>query len=301
MRILTLVLLLIATVAVGETIPQKPTKYFEDNAGLVSDATAHRFNETLAQFERDTSNQFVVVTYQYMDTDSDVADYTQRIAKSWGVGQKGKNNGLVLFVFMKTADGHGKIYAQVGYGLEGAIPDATAYKITHNMASFFKARDYETALDTGIKDFMTAAKGEYTGTGKTVAETLHFPRGWVFWGSAILLLLIVGSIVIYYGIFFEEDPEEFPVYSSSRRSFIDNTPPSRSYAGPSIPPPAYVDIPYVPPSFVSDDRPSRSSDDDDSSSSSSSSSSSGFGFGGGDSSFSSGGGSFGGGGAGSSF
>lgn len=298
MRLLTLTLLLVATLALGETIPEKPTKYFNDNANLVSDATAHRLNETLAQFERDTSNQFVVVTYPYMDTESDAADYTQRISKSWGVGQKGKNNGLVLFVFMKTADGHGKIYAQVGYGLEGAIPDATAYQIIQKMIPAFKSKDYEAGLDTGIKDFMTAAKGEYTGNGKTVAETLHFPHGWIFWSFMILALVVLVGLIIYYSCFAEDEPYVEPAsLGISRRSFIDNVspaPPSRSYAGPYTPPPAYVDAGYVAPSYISpsDDSPSRSSDDDYSPSSSSSSS---------DSFFSGGGGGFGGGGAGGSF
>ena len=151
----------------AEVIPPKPPGYFNDNAGVVSKQRALQFNEQLAQFERDTSNQIVVAVYRKMETDSDIADYTQRIAQSWGVGQGDRRNGAVLFVFVDDR----KLYVQVGYGLEGVIPDITAYDITErNIKPAFRNNDYEGGLATGIQLLMQAARGEYKGTGKTVAE-----------------------------------------------------------------------------------------------------------------------------------
>jgi uncharacterized protein len=170
MKKLALILLSLgslATASFAETIPTKPTRYFNDFAGLVDAGKAIQFNEQLAQFERDTSNQFIVVTYPKMDTDSDVADYTQRIAQSWHVGQKDKNNGLVLFVFMNPR----KIYVQVGYGLEGAIPDITAHSIIENVIKpYFKEKNFNEGFEKGINAFIKASAGEYKGNGKTVAE-----------------------------------------------------------------------------------------------------------------------------------
>src|SRR6266581_3710041 len=84
----------------AETMPAKPDRYFNDYAGVVDQATALALNEQLAQFERETSTQLVVAIYRTMESESSVADYTQRIAQTWGVGQKGRNNGAVLFVFV---------------------------------------------------------------------------------------------------------------------------------------------------------------------------------------------------------
>lgn len=189
-----------AFIGQAETMPEKPTKYFNDYVGLVTPDQALSFNEQLAQFERQTSNQFVVVVYPYMDTESDAADYTQRIAQSWRVGQKDKRNGLVLFVFMKTANGHGHIQAQVGYGLEGAIPDATAFKITQHMGSYFKSRDYDTGLVVGIVELMNASQEEYEGNGKTVAEQPVDFSGFLKVMGWIIFVLALVSIpaVIYY-------------------------------------------------------------------------------------------------------
>src|SRR5207237_10210291 len=69
------------------TLP-KPDRYFNDYAGVVSKTAADRFNEQLAEFERETSDQVVVAVFPKMQSDSDVADYTQRVAQTWGVGQK---------------------------------------------------------------------------------------------------------------------------------------------------------------------------------------------------------------------
>src|SRR5438876_2689136 len=96
----------------AEVIPPKPDRYFNDYAGVVSKEAAYRFNEQLAQFERETSNQVWVVVYPKMQSDSSIEDYTYRVKDAWKVGQKGLNNGVVLFVFVNDR----KMYIQVGYG-----------------------------------------------------------------------------------------------------------------------------------------------------------------------------------------
>lgn len=151
----------------AEVIPPKPPGYFQDNAGVVSKAAALRFNEQLAQFERETSNQVWVVVYPKMQSDDDVASYGQRIGDAWGVGSKAQRNGILLLVFIADR----KVSLQVGYGLEGALPDAIAYDIRANHISpHFRAGDYEGGLADGIDSIFKAIRGEYKGTGKTALE-----------------------------------------------------------------------------------------------------------------------------------
>src|SRR5262249_49504358 len=155
------------TANAAEVIPPKPAGYFNDYAGVVSKEAASRFNEQLAQFERDTSDQVVVAVFPKMQSDSDIADYTQRVAQAWGVGQKEGRNGVVLFVFIQDR----KMFIQVGYGLEGALPDATAFDITErHIKPLFRTGNYEAGLATGIDLIFKAIRGEYKGSGKTVAE-----------------------------------------------------------------------------------------------------------------------------------
>jgi uncharacterized protein len=158
----------------AEVIPPKPAGYFNDYASVVSTDAARRFNEQLEQFERDTSNQVVVAVFPKMQSDSDVADYAQRVAQSWAVGQKDKRNGVVLFVFVADH----KTSIQVGYGLEGALPDLTAFDIRENHINpHFRKGDYEGGFADGIDSIFKAIRGEYQGTGKTVRESYKLEKG----------------------------------------------------------------------------------------------------------------------------
>lgn len=174
----------------AEVVPPKPPGYFQDNADVVSKSAALRFNEQLAQFERETSNQVWVVVYPKMQSDSSIEDYTYRVKDAWKVGQKGLNNGVVLFVFVNDR----KMYIQVGYGLEGALPDATAFDITErHIKPFFRSGNYESGLATGIDLICKAIRGEYKGSGKTVAEQ-H--RGSGGFGLLPFIIFVIVLIVI---------------------------------------------------------------------------------------------------------
>jgi len=171
MRLYFGILVLFAGVALtqaAETIPPKPDRYFNDYAGVVSAEAAQRFNEQLAQFERETSNQIIVAIWRTMPSQSSIEDFTQRTFQAWQVGQKGRNNGAVFFVFV---DDH-RMRIQTGYGLEGALPDITCNEIIRDaVAPRFRAKDFEGGFAAGIDLIFKAIRGEYKGTGKTVRES----------------------------------------------------------------------------------------------------------------------------------
>jgi uncharacterized protein len=176
----------------AETIPPKPDRYFNDYAGVVSPGAAQRFNEQLAQFERETSIQIVVAVFQKMESDSDIADYTRRVAVTWDIGQKLTKNGAALFVFIQDR----KMFIQTAHGLEGALPDVTCFDITErNIKPKFRAGDYEGGLTVGIDLMIKAIRGEYKGSGKTVRESESSqsnPAGLlVFFFVLVIILLAI--------------------------------------------------------------------------------------------------------------
>ncbi len=194
----------------AETLPPKPAAYFNDYAHVVSPATASTLDEELRQFERDSSNQIVVAVFPKLETESSVQDFTYRIAESWKVGQKDRNNGAVLFVFIAEH----KMFIQVGYGLEGALPDATCKRIiADEIAPAFKAGKYDAGLIAGVESMIKATRGEYQGTGKTAgdAASAHIPAG-AFVMLAFVLLLIVMQVV--------QSWRSAAVYSRNGRSFL---------------------------------------------------------------------------------
>ncbi len=169
--LLGLLLGLFATCAhAAEVIPPVPPNHFNDYAGVVRRDTAQKLNAELAQFERDTSNQLVVAIYPRMQSNSSVEDYAVRVAQQWRVGQKERKNGAVLFLFQESHD----IRIVTGYGLEGALPDALCKQIIENeLIPAFRAGNFDAGLTAGVHALMAAARGEYRGTGRTVADRSH--------------------------------------------------------------------------------------------------------------------------------
>jgi uncharacterized protein len=172
-----------------EVIPPAPAAYFNDYAHVVSTATAAQLNQTLENFERQSSEQILVAIYPKMQSDSSIEDYTVRVARSWQAGQKSKNNGAVLFVFVQDH----KLFLQVGYGLEGVLPDALCKRIiSEQITPRFKAGDYDGGLTAGVQAILAATKGEYKGTGVTAADSRASHRSSSpFLGLGFIVLIII--------------------------------------------------------------------------------------------------------------
>ena len=167
-----------------------PAQWFNDYAQVVSPATAARLNQTLQDFERETSSQIIVAIFQKMESPSSIEDYTVRVAQAWKVGQQGKKNGVVLFVFVQDR----KMFIQVGYGLEGALPDATCKRIIEDeIKPGFRNNDYDGGLSAGVAAILAATKGEYQGTGRTAGQSLGSRNSSPF--------IFLGGMALLFGLF----------------------------------------------------------------------------------------------------
>lgn len=160
-------LVVVVAARAAEVIPPMPAAYFNDYAGIVAPAAARQLDAELKQFERNTSNQIIVAIYPKLQSDSSVEDYTVRVAQKWGVGQKGRDNGAVLFLFQESHD----IRIVPGYGLEGSLPDALCKRIVEDeIIPRFRQGDFTGGLQAGVHAMLAATKGEYKGTGHTVGD-----------------------------------------------------------------------------------------------------------------------------------
>jgi uncharacterized protein len=192
-------------------IPPKPTRYFNDFAGLVRPETAQRLNQQLADFERKTSNQILVVIYLSLPADTSLEDFTQDAFRAWKLGQQGRNNGAILFMFVKDR----KLRIQTGYGLEGALPDAICKRIiSDEIAPRFQARDFDGGLTAGVNAMISATRGEYAGNGRTVADARAQARHQQesFWDLAIFL-----AVFAIIGITFIRAARRGTLYTSRSR------------------------------------------------------------------------------------
>ena len=127
-----------------------------DLAQLIPADRVQRLEERLRQFEKETTNQIVVLTIPSLEGD-DLTDFGIRVADNWKLGQRGVANGAILFVAQKER----KIRIEVGRGFEGILPDAIASRIIREaIAPRLKSGDYAGGIEAGIDSLIKATKGE---------------------------------------------------------------------------------------------------------------------------------------------
>ena len=143
--------------------PPQPLRLVNDFAGILPQQKVMMLNEKLAEFARETSTQITVVTVNDLHG-YDKADYAVRLAEKWGIGQKGKDNGILILVKPKTSESTGKVFIAVGYGLEGVVPDVVAKEtiVENEMIPWFKKGDYFIGIDRATNVLMGLTKKEFT-------------------------------------------------------------------------------------------------------------------------------------------
>lgn len=164
-----LLALALPPLAARPPLPPKPTKYVTDLAGALPAGRADTLNEKLAAFERGTSNQVLVYIGRRIPEVTTLEELSSRAIHDWEVGQKGRSNGVIFFLFTEDR----KLRLEVGYGLEGALPDARAHRINDEVVKpLLKSGDTPGAIEAGTDAILAALRGEpYKGTGRTAAET----------------------------------------------------------------------------------------------------------------------------------
>jgi uncharacterized protein len=190
--LLMLLGLFAALSSAAQNIPPRPNppRLVNDLAGMMQAGEAEQLERKLVAYNDSTSSQIAVVTVPTLDGD-DIADYAQQLYEKWGIGQKGKNNGILVLVAQQEHTAR----IQTGYGLEGAVPDAIAKRIISNtLVPAFKQNQYYAGLDRATDQLISLAKGEY----KADPSDVRQPRSRGRSGSGIPFWLIVGVMVLIF-------------------------------------------------------------------------------------------------------
>lgn len=154
--------LLIMAYTVCNAIPPRPVppRLVNDFAGIFTAREALHLEQMLTAFDDSTSNQIAVITTTDLEGLTP-AEYATRTGLEWGIGSEKYDNGIVVLVKPKTYGSNGQVNISVGYGLEGAIPDAYAKRIIDNeMIPHFAEGDYFGGVAAGCTTLMKLASGE---------------------------------------------------------------------------------------------------------------------------------------------
>ncbi len=180
----------------SQDIPEKPVppRLVNDLAGMLKGEEASMLEQKLVQFNDSTTTQIAIVIVPSLGG-LDKADYAQRLAEKWGIGQKGKNNGILILVKPKTADSNGQVQIAPGYGLEGAIPDITCAEIVdREILPAFRNGDYYGGLDKASNTIMSLARGEFSASDYNGRARKSTTKGVPF-GLIIFIIFIIIMMV----------------------------------------------------------------------------------------------------------
>lgn len=178
--------LLFCLPAFGLAVPERPEGRVTDLTGTLTRDQIHALEERLSSFEKETTNQIAILMIPSLEGDS-LEDYSIRLAEKWKIGQQGRNNGVILLIVKNDR----KLRIEVGYGLEGALPDSLAGTIIRNeIAPRFKAGQFFQGIEAGINSIIAATKGEYKAS----------PRKGKSQVDSWLPFFIVGAFIIFSGL-----------------------------------------------------------------------------------------------------
>jgi len=149
-------------VAMAQPLIPKAENYVTDTVGLLSNTTKQTLNQELKAFEGSDSTQIAVLIIPSLDGET-LESYSLQVLESWGIGQKGKDNGALLLIVKNDR----KLRIEVGYGLEGRLTDLLSGRIIDTIISpKFKQGKFDEGVTNGVHAMMSAVKGEFKVTTK---------------------------------------------------------------------------------------------------------------------------------------
>ncbi|HZA51698.1 MAG TPA: TPM domain-containing protein [Myxococcaceae bacterium] len=138
------------------TPPPAPSRWVTDTVGFISENTRRGLDARLERYERDTGRQVIVWIGGSLG-DEVLEDWAARTFEAWGIGAKGKDDGVALFVFARDR----KLRIEVGYGLEDVLPDLIASRIIQEEAvPRLRAGDPDAAMTATVSALVERLGGE---------------------------------------------------------------------------------------------------------------------------------------------
>lgn len=168
--------------------PMTPKRIVNDFTGLFGKTELNALETKLRHFNDTSSTQIAVVTVRDLQG-YDPNDYAQRLGEKWGIGQKGKDNGILILIKPKSNREKGQVAIAVGYGLEGVVPDITASRIIRKeIIPEFQEGKFYKGIDRATDILMELSAGEYTAEEYTKGR--GFPGLWFLFVLVFFILPI---------------------------------------------------------------------------------------------------------------
>ncbi len=179
----------LATVVAGAAFAAAPlpapSGYINDFAQVMSEGARQNLEAELQDFAASTTNEIAVVTVNSMEGDY-IEHYAEQLFQLWGIGDESNDNGVLLLLAIEERD----LRIEVGYGLEGALPDSVAASIIADMTPLLQNGDYDGAITLGTRAIMAATQGEYSASQTASDFDAGAALTFIFFGFTVLAWLV---------------------------------------------------------------------------------------------------------------
>ena len=183
---------LFSTSVYAQNYPAKPSpaRLVNDFANILNSSEKAGLENKLVQYSKSTSTQVAVVTIASLEG-NDVGMYATELAQQWGIGQEGKDNGVLLLI----AKSDKKMFIATGYGLEGVLPDAICKRIIENyMKPNFRAGNFHKGIDEATTMIFGLASGEFKP--HDIKESRNRTQSSSPYAKFILILVVLGFVAV---------------------------------------------------------------------------------------------------------
>ncbi|WP_147238746.1 TPM domain-containing protein [Mucilaginibacter hurinus] len=178
---------LVSLLTFAQEFPAKPDRLVNDYADVLTPEQEQMLSQKVEAFSDSTSTAIAIVTMRSVG-DYDIGEYALQLGRKWGVGQGGKNNGIMILAAINDR----KLTIQTGYGVEGALPDAVTRQIRENdMNPRFREGDYYGGFDAAVDDIIKYTKGEFKAEPKKARKDKGGPPAIVIVIIIIIVILII--------------------------------------------------------------------------------------------------------------
>jgi uncharacterized protein len=173
----------------------KPTDYVSDYAHVLTPEAIARLDSLCSQLDHSQANaQLAIVTVHNLDGD-DAADYANQLEDKWKMGRKGSDRGALLLL---AVDDH-KYRIDVGYGLEGILPDGKVGDIGREMVPYLRASDYDSAVMTAVDEMAQVIAADAKITLADEPMPASQPVNQMHHSAAFGKLILLLFVLIFFG------------------------------------------------------------------------------------------------------
>ena len=200
--LLCLLLLLPAGLLQAEKVADlpPPTTYVNDFAGVLSPATKQSLEDLCVQLHQKANAEFGVVTIKTLEDDQSIEEFTGQLEEKWKFGKKGSDRSAIYVIVI----GSRKMRVEVGYGLEGILPDAKVGRILDESIPAAKQNEWDQAVQTDVQGIANVIAADSQVTLTPAVHHYHregrqgygSDQGHLGMGQIVLGLIFLGVLIL---------------------------------------------------------------------------------------------------------